>query len=105
MKTYVIGNENCVLGLSMVGISGQVVRTAEETRDAVRACMADKTIALLLVTSDVADLARDLVDKTRVESLTPLLVEIPGEGQEGASVSLKDFVQGAIGINLGGTAS
>jgi len=101
MRTFVIGNENCVLGFALVGVGGQVVRTAEETGTAVRACLDDKTIALLLVTADVADLARDTIDRLKVESMTPLVVEIPGHAEGGAVPSLKDFVQGAIGINLG----
>jgi len=100
MRTYVIGNENCVLGFSLVGVDSQVVRDAAELKQALADCLADKALGLLLITSDVADLAREQVDALKVKSLTPLVVEIPGEGQGTTYPLLKDFVQQAVGIRL-----
>jgi V/A-type H+/Na+-transporting ATPase subunit F len=102
MRTFVVGNENCVLGFSLVGVPGQVVKDQAELDKALSTYMADKTIGLLLITSDVAQWARARVDALKVNSIAPLLVEIPGEGEQAAAPSLKEFVQRAVGLNLGG---
>ncbi len=103
MRTYVIGNEDCVLGFSLVGVSGHIVRNAIEMRKALDDCKSDKTIGLLLVTADVAAWAREQIDMLKVSSLAPLVVEIPGEAAGTTSYSsLKEFVQRAVGISLGG---
>lgn len=103
MRTFVIGNENCVLGFALAGVGGQVVRSAEELHKALDECLQDKSIGLLLVSLDVANLARERIDRLKVESQTPLVVEIPGQAKDEAYPSLKDFVQRAIGISLGDT--
>jgi len=102
MRTFVIGNENAVLGFALVGVDGRVIHDAAGLREALDNCLGDKTVGLILVTSDVADMARQRIDDLKVTSLTPLVVEIPGEKAGKAYPSLKDFVQGAVGIRLGG---
>jgi V/A-type H+/Na+-transporting ATPase subunit F len=102
MRTYVIGNEDCVLGFSLVGVEGIIVRDAAELKNALNACHNDKTIGLLLVTADVAIWAREQVDALKVGSLSPLIVEIPGEVEGTTYPSLQEFVQRAVGISLGG---
>ena len=101
MRAYVIGNENCVLGFSLAGVGGQHVRDYAGLSEALSACLSDKTIGLVLVTSDVADFARDRIDALKVSSLTPLVVEIPSEESDRSYPSLQDFVQRAVGIRLG----
>ncbi len=102
MRTFVIGNEDCVLGFSLGSVGGRVVRDAAQLDQALDACLADKTIALVLVTADVARWSRVRVDALKVSSLAPLVVEIPGESEGTHYPSLQEFVQRAIGIRLGG---
>ncbi len=101
MRTYVIGNEDCVLGFSLVGVEGRIVRNAGELETALQTCLADKTIGLLLITSDIARFARERVDGLKLSSLAPLVVEIPGAQKEAAGPSFREFVQRAVGISLG----
>lgn len=102
MRPYVIGNEDCVLGFSLVSVDGEVARNAKDLATALDHCLADKTIGLLFITADVACWARERIDALKVNSLTPLVVEVPG-AQPGATYSsLQDFVQRAVGIRLGG---
>lgn len=103
MKAFVIGNENAVLGFSLVGVDGRVVHDSAEVEAALDSCLADKTIALVLVTSDVATLAGERMEKLQVTSVLPLVAEIPGEqGHETRADSLKELVQRAVGVHLGG---
>jgi len=102
MRMYVIGNLGCVLGFSLVGVDGRAVGDALQVADALDACLADDTIGLLLVTTDVAQLARERMDALEAESMAPLVVEIPGEGPGPTGPSLRDSVQRAVGVGLGG---
>jgi V/A-type H+-transporting ATPase subunit F len=102
IRTYVIGSENCVLGFGLVGVDGRTVRERAELERALDACLADETIGILLISSDVAALARERVDELKVGRLSPLVVEVPGQRDEGAYPSLREFVQRAVGVKLGG---
>lgn len=98
----VIGNQDCVLGFSLAGVAGRVARSGAELVAALDTCLADETAGLILVTTDVAQLARERIDELKVSSLVPLVIEIPGEAGGSASPSLRDFVQRAVGVSLGG---
>lgn len=102
MRTFVIGNENCVLGFRLVGVQGVVARTAEHLHTALRDALDHPEIALVLVTSDVANLDRERMDELKISSTRTLVVEIPGQGEASAYPSLTEFVQKAVGISLGG---
>ena len=103
MRIHVIGNQDAVLGCALVGVDGRIVSDAQELREALDASLSNRTIGLLLVTSDVAVFARDRIDALKVSSLEPLVVEIPGQGAAEQPPSLKDLVQRAVGISLGGS--
>ena len=102
MRMYILGNQDAVLGFSLVGVDGRIVTDAEQTKEALDAALADRSIGLLLITSDVARFDRERVDALKVNSLTPLVVEVPGAEVEEQPSSLKDLVQRAVGVNLGG---
>jgi vacuolar-type H+-ATPase subunit F/Vma7 len=103
LRTYVLGGENCVLGFGLMGVDGRTVRDRGELEQALDACLADGTIGILLVSSDVAALARERVDGLKVGSLSPLVVEVPGQAEDVAYPSLREFVQRAVGVKLGGS--
>ncbi len=102
MRMYVIGNQDAVLGFSLVGVSGRVVRDTASLEKALSQCMEDKTIGLVLVTSDVSDLSRQHVDTMKATSLSPLVIEIPGEATGASLPSMKELVQQVLGVRLGG---
>ncbi len=103
MRILVIGNDDCVLGFALVGVAGQAVRSADEFRAALDQALADATVGLVLITSDVAQWERAQVDHLKVTSMAPLVVEIPAaEEPGGAATSLREFVQRAVGVRLGG---
>lgn len=103
MRAYVLGNENCVLGFSLEHVDGKFIRNGDELEAALNTCLADGTIGLLLVSADVAEWSRERIDRLKVSSLEPLVVEVPGEESEAALPSLAEFVQRAVGIRLGGS--
>jgi V/A-type H+/Na+-transporting ATPase subunit F len=101
MKVQVIGHPEAVLGFSLAGVGGRVARTAEEVNQALDEAQASKDVGIVLVTQDVAELIPARMERLKLRSTVPLVVEIPAQGgvPEGQE-SLGDIVLRAIGIRL-----
>lgn len=101
MRYFVIGDEDTVLGLGLVGVRGQVVSDADEARSALKNVIGDGETGIVLITERVADSIRDLVDSYVMTEDFPLILEVPdrhghGEGRP----TLREVVNNAIGISL-----
>jgi len=103
MRTYVLGNENCVLGFSLVHVDGTCVRDKASFDRELNVALADESIGMLLISADVAAWSQERIDDLKVKSLRPLVVEVPGEQSHQTFPSLQEFVQRAVGIRLGGS--
>jgi V/A-type H+-transporting ATPase subunit F len=101
MKVLVIGHPEAVLGFSLAGVGGRVAATAEEVNQALDEAQASKDVGIVLVTQDVAGLIPARMERLKLRSTIPLVVEIPSSGgvPEGQS-SLGEIVLRAIGIRL-----
>ncbi|MCE5259369.1 MAG: V-type ATP synthase subunit F [Chloroflexi bacterium] len=102
MRPYVIGNPDCVLGFSLAGISGKIVHTADELSSILEAALQDKTIGMIIISADVASLSRERVDQLEISSISPLIIEVPGQVEGAGAPSLMEMVQRSVGISLGG---
>ena len=101
MKLLVIGNQDAVRGFALAGVHGQIVTTAEELTQTLDAALADEEIGIVLVTEDVANLARQYVDTLMVHSTIPLVVEVPGpEGPLADRPPLSEVIQRTIGVKI-----
>lgn len=101
MKIQVIGHQEAVLGFSLVGVEGKPVSNAEEINQALDEAMADKSIGIILVTGDVAELIRPRMDHLQLHSTVPLVVEIPApERVQPEQPTLYDIVFRAIGVKI-----
>jgi vacuolar-type H+-ATPase subunit F/Vma7 len=101
MKLLVIGNHDAVWGFALAGVRGQIATTVEELNGALDAALADEEIGIVLVTEDVASLARQRVDTLMVRSTIPLVVEIPGpEGPRPDRPSLSEVIRRTIGVKI-----
>ncbi len=101
MKLLVIGNQDAVRGFALAGVRGQIVTTAGELNRALDAALADEEVGIVLVTEDVADLARRRVDMLMVRSAVPLVVKIPGpEGPRPDRPPLSEVIRRTIGVRI-----
>ena len=101
MKLYVLGNQDAVWGFALTGVHGQVVSTSVELHQALNAVLDDKEVGIVLVTEDVADLARQRVDELVIHRRVPIVVEIPGpEGTSPERPSLSELIRRTIGIRV-----
>jgi vacuolar-type H+-ATPase subunit F/Vma7 len=97
----VIGSEDAVWGFALAGVRGQVVRTGEEMNLALDTALADKQFKIVLVTEDVANLARQRVDTLKIRSTDPLVIEIPGPaGPDPDQPSLGEIIRRTIGVKI-----
>jgi len=101
MKVLVIGHPEAVLGFSLAGVGGRVATTAAELNQALDEAQASKDLGIVLVTQDVAALIPERMERLKLRSTVPLIVEIPSVGGvlEGQA-SLGEVVLRAIGIRL-----
>ena len=101
MKVLVVGNQESVLGFSLVGVNGKTVTTAAETNQALDEALASDDAGIVLVTEDVASLIETRMDQLKLRSTVPLVVEIPGPQGVGADrPSLNEVVLRAIGVKF-----
>lgn len=101
MKVLVISGQDAVWGFALAGMRGQIVTTAEELHQALDTATADKDIGIVLVTEDVADLARQRMDTLKIRSAVPLVVEIPGPGGPSPDQpSLGEVIRRTIGVKI-----
>ncbi len=101
MKILVIGNPEAVQGFSLVGVNGQAAGTAEEANQALDNALESKDVGIILITQDVSRLIEARMDRLKLRSTVPLVVEIPGpEGVSPDQPSLGDIVLRAIGIKI-----
>lgn len=103
MKFYCIADEDTVRGFRLAGVAGEVVEHAPEAAAALDRAAADPDCGIIIITQDVAAAVPEQVTALRVERERPLVVEIPGPGgPRPGHRGLRQFVQQAIGISVGG---
>ncbi len=101
MKFFCIADEDTLRGFRLAGVDGRVVVTADGSRQAVEDALRLPDCGIIIITSPVADMVRDLLETVRLTQDRPLIIEIPGpEGKPPESKGLRGFVQEAIGIRL-----
>ncbi len=98
MEYFVIGDDDTVLGFSLVGVSGQAVHTQQEAEAAWDKALEDRNHGVIIITKDAADLVRPTVNRFLFSETFPLVVEIPSPG--GRSPDLRSLVNDAIGVSI-----
>ena len=101
MKYFIIGDEDTVLGFSMVGVRGRIVSNRSEAESAFQEAISDKNVGIVIITERIAELMRHLVDRYVFTSQFPLIVEIPDrQGKVSGKADIREMVNAAIGIKL-----
>ena len=101
MQYFVIGDEDTVLGFSLVGVPGREVSNADEANEAFRAAIADKETGIVVITERAADMIPELVERFIFTEDFPLILEIPDRtGRLEGRPGLRQVVNNAIGISV-----
>ena len=97
---FVIGDENAVLGLGLLGVDGRAVHSADEAHQALADARTHMRSGILFITEEWADATRNEVDRLKAATLEPLILEIPASQPRADRASLRTLVQNALGIHL-----
>lgn len=100
MRYFVIGDEDTVLGFSLVSTRGMVATNKHEADAAMRTALENHDYGIIIITQDVADMIRAEVDRYIFSESFPLMVEIPNKASGGVSRDLRALVNEAIGVSL-----
>ena len=103
MKFFCIADQDTVRGFRLAGVDGRAAGTAEETSAALDDAFKDRQVGIVIMTDVLAEGIRARIDEIRMHQARPLIVVIPGpEGPMPGRKTLREFVQEAIGIQVGG---
>lgn len=102
MKFYLISdNIDTQIGLRLVGIEGEVVHKRREFLDLLESKMRDDSIAVILLTTKIIELAPDIISDLKLKQTKPLLVEIPDRhGDSKIGETIDRYVSEAVGIKM-----
>lgn len=99
MQYYVIGDEDTVLGFSLVGVYGMQATNPTQAQAAWDKALEDKENGIIVITQPVADMISDVVEQYLFSEIFPLVVVIPGPGGR-KSNDLRTLVNKAIGVSI-----
>jgi vacuolar-type H+-ATPase subunit F/Vma7 len=94
-KIVVIGDEEAVFGLGLIGLEGHAVASLGEARNAIREAMGSPDTALILLTENWSDARPDTIDE-----FGAVVVEIPSQGVQKGLIALETRIERALGVHL-----
>jgi vacuolar-type H+-ATPase subunit F/Vma7 len=108
LSIAVIGNEDLVKGLRLVGISKYYVIDEQNAGEAVRVALNDlldqPDIGIIVIMEDYVSHAEDLLTQIRESKrLTPVIIEVPskdGAKQDTVSEYYKAYIRKFIGFDI-----
>jgi len=101
MKYYCIGDQDTVVGFRFAGIDGEVVESAAQGREALRAAAGRADVGVVIVPDPLAQELRKEINQIRFARPRPVIVEIPGpRGFSPSRPKLTDLVREALGVRL-----
>lgn len=102
MKMYVISdNVDTQKGMRLAGVEGCVAHGCKEVSAALDRALADKQIAILLVTQKAAADAPEYISRIKLEHSLPLIISIPDRhGLNRDQNAITDYIRNAIGLKL-----
>ena len=102
MKMYLISdNIDTYTGMRLAGIEGSVVHGKNELKEALDHAMADKEVAIIVLTEKFGREYPELIDEVRLSRSLPLLIEIPDRhGTQRGENFITAYVNEAVGLKL-----
>jgi vacuolar-type H+-ATPase subunit F/Vma7 len=94
-EIVVVGDEDAVFGLGLLGLRGYPAKTLEEARKALQSALADPAAALVLLTENWAEAKPEAPDESAA-----LVIEIPCTGPVATGMRLEETIERALGVRL-----
>ena len=88
-------------GMRLAGVDGVVVHERDELKKAFDLALADKEIAVVLISEKLVRLAPDYIEEQKINNRLPLIVELPDRhGSDRPDDYILNYVRDAIGVKL-----
>lgn len=102
MKFFLLSdNIDTQIGMRLAGVEGTVVHEATEFKEAFDWALAQKDVAILLITEKLMNLCPEYVAEQKVNNQIPLIVELPDRhGSNRPDDYILSYVKDAIGVKL-----
>ena len=101
MELRVVGSQDAVRGFALAGVDGEIVESAEALHQALNRALNNDSVGSVLVTEDVVTFDRPYMERLKVRSTVPLLVEIPGaSGASADRPPLGEMVRRMTGVKV-----
>ena len=102
MKMFLISDNNDTFtGMRLVGVNGRVVQDRAGFKRALDKVLANKEIAILIITDRLSADYPELVKEAKLSKGLPLIVEIPDRfGSNRPEDFITHYVREAIGIKI-----
>ena len=97
----VIGDQDAVMGLALLGLAGQVVMNAAEAEQALELALRDPDTALILLTENWAQSLQAQVAETVLDSSKAMIVEIPSAVTLTKVDALHERIERSLGLHVG----
>jgi vacuolar-type H+-ATPase subunit F/Vma7 len=101
MSIWVLGSIETVTAFALAGVGGRAVERRAEILSALHEAVGRDGIRILAVEEGIAALAREEIDRLKLDARAPLVVEVPGPGgpSEERQTAL-DLVRRVLGIRV-----
>lgn len=94
---------DALVGMRLVGIEGEIVHDREVFLKRLEEVIIDPTISIVLITTNLIDLAPDVISELKLRDTHGLIVEIPDRhGNAKIGEKIDAYVSKAVGVNLKG---
>ena len=102
MRFFLISdNIDTKTGMRLAGVDGVVVHERDELKKAFDSALADKDIAVVLISEKLVRLAPDYIEEHKINNRLPLIVELPDRhGSDRPDDYILNYVRDAIGVKL-----
>ncbi len=101
MSVWVVGSAEVVAAFALAGVAGRTAEGRGESVAALEELAGRQEVKILAVEEANAELARDVIDRLKLDPLAPLVVELPGlAGPLPGRRTALDLVRQALGLRL-----
>jgi vacuolar-type H+-ATPase subunit F/Vma7 len=101
MSIWVLGSVETVTAFALAGVGGRAVERRAELLSALDEAVGRDGIRVLAVEEGIAALAREEIDRLKLDPRAPLVVEVPGPlGPTEERQTALDLVRRVLGIRV-----
>ena len=98
MKLFVLGNEDAVLGFSLVGLEGFSTEDPATALQKLEEVAARPEVGLILITAGLASRLEKRLLEMEQNTAAPIVLQVPAPGEPLDRTPIPDLVRRALGV-------